>query len=217
MLPPDVYAVDRASPFSDSEVFALRGYGVEAFGRYYRRDRSDPTFLSGAEKAMILGFGGLLIPIMEAAGTPVDAANGSLDGAAAVDCSLAHDQDERTPIAFVPADFDWPGTYDPDGTVPAASVAALRDYVNSAVAALSGRHPFWVYGPYDLIDVALGWPAVAGAWQAYAPDWSQGRNALPHPLADIVQAHNGVPILGLSGPVDLDRVRTPARLWRARP
>lgn len=156
-----------------------------------------------------LGLGGAFIPLTEQ-GYPTSLAyftpaQGRADGLAFVAWADAVGMPRGVPYVGTFLDFDCPASAMEGGILP---------YVNEQLVAVNARNPMWMYGSRDPLDYAITtWPGVAGAFQAYAPAWSQGRNATPSPLADVVQVRNSQTVYGLT--CDLDMVTSAARLWRA--
>jgi len=112
----------------------------------------------------------------------------------------------------MPRLFPFMETVDFDCPVDAVELVILP-YVNTLIDAVGGRNALWLYGPHDVIaTAALEWPGVAGLMQAYAPAWSQGRNATPLAYADSWQVKNGLEVYGVQ--IDLQRFATAAALWR---
>ncbi len=153
-----------------------------------------------------LGLGMAVVPIDEA-GQPTDisyftAAQAQADGERFVAWAESVGMPRGLPFIGVPIDFDCPAS---------AMVPVIRDYANVKIDVIAGRNPMWMYGPYDCIEAAKRWGGIAGFMQAQADLWSGGRNAVPHPVADIVQV-GGATIAGID--LDIQVVRTGARFWR---
>lgn len=77
-------------------------------------------------------------------------------------------------------------------------LGSLRGYTMGIHDVLSGRWQIGLYGPWDALDyVHIYCPWVRSYWQAYAPLWSEGRNANRYPFADIQQVRNSIIIAGI--------------------
>lgn len=153
-----------------------------------------------------LGLGMAVLPILEA-GAPTDityftSAQGTADGQRFVAWAESVGMPRNRPFVGVPIDFD---------IQPAQILPTIADFANALNDEVAGRNPNWMYGPFDAIEAAKRWGGIAGFMQAQADAWSGGRNAMPHPFADIVQV-GGATIAGID--LDIQVVRTGARLWR---
>ena len=100
-----------------------------------------------------------------------------------------------------------------DYDIALGDVPATLPYWNALINGVGGHNAVWAYGPRDAIDyfAAQPWAGIAGFIQAYAPAWSQGRNASPSPYADSIQVP-GATIAGVD--LDVQVYRSPAALWR---
>lgn len=182
-----------------SQYRTLRDLGYEVAAGYTRA-------LTIEAIAEALGLGMAVLPILEA-GSPTDItyftpAQGTADGQRFVAWAQSVGMPRGFPFVGVPLDFDISAS---------VMVPTIADYANALNDAVAGRNPDWLYGPYDAIEAAKAWGGIAGFMQAQAADWSGGRNAQPHPCADIVQV-GGSTIAGLQ--LDIQVVRTGARMWR---
>lgn len=84
---------------------------------------------------------------------------------------------------------------------------SLKQYTQGLKDILVDRHPIWIYGPWDVLQFCRDFcqNEVKGFYQAYAPAWSQGRNANPFPDADIRQILNSQNMAGTA--VDIDEAK----------
>lgn len=94
------------------------------------------------------------------------------------------------------------------GSQAGGDLWSLREYGKGLRDVIGTFQSIWLYGSWDVIDFASRFCAdvFTGYFQAYAPAWSDGRNANPHPKAQIVQVRNGQSMAGHE--VDVDEAAT---------
>lgn len=94
------------------------------------------------------------------------------------------------------------------GSQAGGDLWSLREYGKGLKDVIGSFYGIWLYGSWDVIDFATQFATdyFSGFYQAYAPAWSQGRNANQHPNAQIVQVLNGQWLAGHE--VDIDEAAT---------